>query len=375
MQFKKIPGLEEVKMRLREAVNSGRIAHAQLFGGPEGNAGIALALAYTSYLFCKNRTSEDSCGECPSCQKIAIHSHPDVHFSYPIMLSKTNKVATSTDVLPVWRTALQENMYLSINQWYKLQGEDNKQGIIGTEESQHILKKLTLKSFEGDYKVLLMWLPEMMNTTAANKLLKVIEEPPEKTLFILISAHPEELLPTIISRTQLLKVRKFTDDEIITELKNRGTEGNAQETASLSDGSMAKAIELSGDDTQTNQFFQLFVDWMRICFKRDVPASMSWVEELTALGKETQKAYLIYSLEMLRKSLLANVSSGAMLKAPKAQYDFLSKFSPHISLNDLPVISGHLNEAHYHLERNANPKILLLDLTLKMFATFKKAGK
>ncbi|MFN3916873.1 MAG: ATP-binding protein [Flavobacteriales bacterium] len=373
MQFKDISGYDEVKLLLRDSVNQSRIAHAQLFAGPEGNAGLSLALAYISYLFCSNKTQEDSCGQCASCQKIKSLSHPDLHFSYPIMLSKTDKVAISTDAIMQWREALKENAYMAINQWYKYFGSDNKQGIIANEEAGDIFRKLSLKSYEGGYKVLLMWLPEMMNAAAANKLLKILEEPPDKTLFLLVSAHPEELLPTITSRTQLVRIRRFNDEEIITELQKRGVDGaTSVELATLSDGSMAKAMALYNDNAEAQHFFDLFVRWMRICFKRDVSDSLNWVEELAKHGRETQKAFLVYGLEMLRKSMAAKLTQGEMLKAAPSQLEFLKNFAPHISLSNLPNITKFLNDAHYHLERNANPKILFMDLTLKMFATFKK---
>ncbi|MFN7013856.1 MAG: ATP-binding protein [Bacteroidia bacterium] len=269
MLFSEIPGHIEEKQRLIRSVKDNRVSHAQLFLGPVGSGNLALALAYAQYIACENKQAEDSCGECLSCKKYAKLIHPDLHFVFPInKIEDDKKAITSDKFLETWRSTVLDNPYIDINKWNIALGIEQKLTIINVEEADAILKKLSLKSFEGGYKILIMWMPERMNIASANKLLKIIEEPPDKTLFLLVANNHEDLLPTIISRLQLIKIYPFKDEDIIETLKKQFniSDEQAKRIAFLSEGSLLSALELAQPDGENadKEFLNYFIEWMRM---------------------------------------------------------------------------------------------------------------
>ncbi len=371
MYFNNIIGQEEAKHHLLQTVKEGRISHAQLFLSPQGTGGLPLAIAYARYVLCSNKQEQDACGQCPSCVQLDKLAHPDLHFAYPVVLS--SKVKVSDDVLPAWREAVLERPYMSANWWYEQLGEDKKQGVLGVAESAEIVRKLALKSFEGGYKVMIIWMAELMNTAAANKLLKIIEEPPEKTLFVLITENHEDILPTIISRTQLLKLNKIKEPTIATALQQayglEVTEANA--FARLAEGSYFEAGKLVEEREEENQNFVQFRDWMRICFRRDVGEAIRWVDSMAGIGREKQKSFLRYGLHIFRQCIVGNYGDEQLVRLNGTELEFSKKFAPFLNGNNMVALVEEFDTAHYHIERNANPKILFLDLSFKVFKLLK----
>lgn len=351
-----------------------RISHAQMFLGKEGNGGIPMALAYARYILCENRTEADACGTCRNCIRMDKLEHPDVHFSFPVQLV-SKKVDCSDDVVNSWREMILENPYFSTGDWYDKQLGNKKQGTIGTKEAESIVKKLSLKSFEGNYKILIMWLPELMNISASNKLLKIIEEPPAKTLFLLVSENSDRIITTILSRTQLVKVLPAKEDEIAQYLADRYEISIEEATnfAHLAERNVAEAIHLIKHSESSSFNIENFVQWMRICYKRDVAETINWVDGIAKAGREDQKSFLKYCLQMFRNAIVGHYTGGETVTLTAEQSAFLKKFAPFINHNNIVPLSEAIEEAHYHIERNANPKIMFLDVSLKIFLQLKKA--
>jgi DNA polymerase-3 subunit delta' len=363
MQFSKIVGQQQLKESMIQSINEGRISHAQLFLGPEGNGALPLALAYMQYLFCKQRTPTDSCGTCPQCVKISKLSHPDVHFVYPLSLSKD--VEKSSDVFPKWKEAFLQNPYMSISDWMEFLEAENKQMVIGVGESKDILHQLSMTSYEGSYKVMIMWMAEKMNLVAANKILKILEEPPDRTIFILITENTQ-LPVTILSRTQVTKVPRITEQEMTAALiSNLGlTEDNALYVAQASEGNYRVAQILAGEKEDSEFYSQKFQEWMRVCLKLNGEKLSEWIMEISGIGRERQKQFLSYSIKLIRQSLL--MGTEFPIRARQSEEEFLTKFSPFVPLESGAQIAEELSRAYHAIERNANPKILLMSLSLKI---------
>lgn len=365
MLFREIIGQSAIKERLVRSVKEGRISHAQLFLGPEGSGSLALAIAYAQFLSCKNRSENDSCGECSSCVKYNKLVHPDLHFVYPIALSKD--VRTSTNVAAEWRNALLDNPYITLFNWFEQLSAENKQAVIGVEESAEILSKLSLTTYEAEYKIMIIWLAEKMNPAAANKLLKILEEPPDKTLFLLVCESEDQLLRTIVSRTQLIKIMKISDADLIkTLVEQHGLSVEAAEkTAHLADGNFAEALSLINENENAGQNLASFQKLMRASLRFNPKEVMSWIDEITAAGRERQKNFLNYALHIMRESMVLNYGDIALVKLGADEQDFVKKFSPFIHSSNIERFVEELNKAHYHMERNANAKILFMDLAFK----------
>ncbi|MGL5890488.1 MAG: ATP-binding protein, partial [Bacteroidia bacterium] len=298
MFFRDIIGQQDVKQRLVQTVAGNRVSHAQLFFGPGGSGTLALAFAYSRYVHCTNRGADDACGECPSCTKYNKLVHPDLHFVYPVALSKDVRV--STNVITEWRQAFLENPYLTLDEWFGKLEAENKQAVIGTEESGEILKKLSLTTFEGEYKIMIIWMAEKMNLQAANKLLKILEEPPDKTLFLLVTEGEDQLLRTIVSRTQLVKVRRISDNDLRDALVQRHglSAEDAAKMAYQADGSYAAARLLLDRNENAAFYLAAFQKWMRASLKFDAQKVIASVDELATIGRERQKQFLGYSLDL-----------------------------------------------------------------------------
>jgi len=382
MLFKDIVGQEQVKQRLIKSVKEGRIPHAQLFIGPEGTGKLALAIAYAQFISCQKKGDDDSCGVCPSCHKFIKLIHPDLHFVFPIILS--DKKSDSDDdkgpsgklsdaFLMHWREALLSNAYITETDWYEMIGAENKQGIIGTTESSDVIRKLSLKSYESDYKTMIIWLPERMNQQAANKLLKLIEEPPLNTTFLMVSENPTQLLKTILSRTQVIKIPPIHRDSITEALVNRYQldSSKAGEISRLSNGSFQKAISLVSVDTE-NQYFPFFRQLMRLSYSNDVLGLLDWANEVASLGREQQKELLSESLRLLRESLMLNMDLEDISYLAGDEVDFGKKFSPFINKSNVYQIFTEFNLAIDHISRNGNPHIIFTDMCMKLVKLINK---
>jgi DNA polymerase-3 subunit delta' len=381
MKFSDIVGQEPLKNRLKRTVSENRVSHAQLFLGPEGSGKLALALAYAQYINCRNRTPEDSCGECPSCRKYSRIIHPDLHFLYPINSTKeiTGTKILSTDFIIPWREfLLQNNYYVSLPDWFEKIGIEKKQGFINAEDADSINRTLAYKAYEAEYKVMIIWMVEKMNITSANKLLKNLEEPPDKTLFILISENQEQIIATILSRAQLIKIPKIPDADIQLALERDHdiAPAEAVKIARLSDGNFTAALMIAGktgsgtDSLEAErERFTIFRDWMRRCFTiagnlKDYDKLQETIPLLIGDGsREKQKEMLTYSLDMFRICLQYNVGNHQLVKLYGEELEFVQKFSTFIHPRNINHFEEEFNRAIFHIERNANAQIVLTDLS------------
>jgi len=370
MLFKQIAGQEKIKNLLIKSAKDSRISHAQLFLGQEGCGNLALAIAFAQYINCTNKLENDSCGQCNSCLKYNKLIHPDLHFVYPVASTKDiSKNPVSDDFLQNWREVILENPYLNLNTWYETIGMENKQGNIGKDESVNIIKKLSLKTYEGDYKIMIIWMAEKMNDSCANKILKILEEPPENTLFLLIVESTELLLPTILSRTQILKIPKLSEKEIIDYLvkKYKKDADSIEKAAHLSNGNLARAIKLIEIDQKDTENHERFVELMRISFKKNIFEIMQWIDNMSTLGREGLKRFFEYALRMTRENYLMNLKLEKIIYMDNVEADFSKKFHVFIKTGNIKQIADEFTKASTHIECNAYNKIVLLDMALKLF--------
>lgn len=374
MQFKEVVGNKAIKKALLHEVKAGRVSHAQMLLGPEGAGKLPLAIAFAQYLLCDTPTKIDSCGECPNCLKMESLVHPDLHFVFPVVASKANKVGSSKDRIKEWNEFVQRQKYFNLKQWQQFLDEMGKNAAIGVEESRQILKRLALKSYSGKYKIMIIWLPEKMNAQSANKLLKLLEEPPEKTLFFLVSNSAEYILPTILSRTQIIRIPALQTDDIQTYLKQKYQvdEAVANSAASLSQGNMAEAIEIIQGSKSQHLFFDLFVKMMRAAYTANPIELMNVSDEAAGLDKENQKNFVKYGLHIFRESIILNYMKGELVNLRDEEADFLGKFARFINNQNISELMEEFNASHYHLERNANAKILFADMMIKLTKLIKK---
>ncbi|MEJ6981153.1 hypothetical protein WG906_11865 [Pedobacter sp. P351] len=367
MQFSEIVGQQEVKQHLIQSVIENRVSHAQLFLSPEGSGGLALALAYAQFLSCENRLPDDSCGECSSCRKYNKLIHPDLHFSYPFFAK--HKEDTSLTFIEEWRDAFLTNPYLNLDEWRSQLDAENKQANINIAECHQIIKKLSMKQFEAEYKVLIMWLPEHLDK-AGNSLLKLIEEPPQKTLFLLVAQNQDQILNTILSRTQLIKIHRLSDKDVTEFLINKGfTDDQAIRIAYLSEGNLQTALTLSKEENNNN--FGIFSDWLRTCFTNKGLQAIEFSENAARFGRENQKNLLKYGMKLLREVMMILSGADKLVHLPGNEKEFVVNFSKTLNLAKAEAIINELEKAHYHIERNANPKILFLDVSLQFIKILK----
>ncbi|SDI40120.1 ATP-binding protein [Mucilaginibacter sp. P25] len=363
MQFKEIVGQEATKQRLLNTVSENRVSHAQLFLGPEGSGSLALAVAYAQYLSCEDKQPGDSCGACSSCRKYQKLMHPDLHFSYPFFAK--HKDDTALTFIEQWRGALTANPYLSLDIWRGYLDAENKQANINIAECHQIIKKLSFKPFESEYKILILWLPEYLDKEG-NALLKIIEEPQPNTLFLLVAQNQDQILNTILSRTQLVKIPALEYDEIKEHLisAHHQTEEAAAEIAYLSNGNMTEALAMLQQDNKS--YHELFVQWLRYCFGNKGIEVMAFVEQFAKMGRENQKNFLRYGTSFIRECCLLIAGAGSLVHLPAKELDTAQKMSGVLSIGKSQMIIDELEKAHYHVERNANPKILFLDVSLQI---------
>ena len=373
MYFKDIIGQESSLRMLRSAVAEGRIPHAQLICGSEGTGKLAIAIAYARYLCCTHRNGEDACGECPSCKKFDKLAHPDLHFTYPIYKKDSNKAPLSDDFVEKWRQAVAENPYMSLNQWMDHIGTENQQGLIYASQSEEIIRKLTLKSSERSYKVMIIWMAEKMNTECSNKLLKMIEEPPTQTIFLLVAENPDLLLPTIQSRVQRLTLRPIEEDIVARALSERYglADADARQIAHASAGSWLHAVETIHLGNRSKEHIELFMTLMRKSYARDLKGMRQWADTVAGMGREPQKNFLIYCQRMIRESFICNFHRPEINYMNADETTCTSRFAPFVNEKNIFGIMEELSEAQRHIEQNVNAKMVFFDLALKMIMLLK----
>jgi DNA polymerase-3 subunit delta' len=375
MHFSEILGQTHIKNHLTRSADLGRIPHAQLFIGPEGSGTLPTAIAYAQYILCHNQNGENS-GENESCNlKFQKISHPDLHFIYPtVTTEKVDKKPKSIDFITDWRQFVTQNPYGGLFDWYAVLGVQNKQGEIRVDDAQEVLKSLALKSYEGGYKIMIVWMADKMNSAASNKLLKLLEEPPEKTVFILISENEEDIIQTIRSRCQVLHFNGLNEQVIADALISQKQIEPKQATkiAHQAQGNYNKALQLLTDDSEEFPFEQWFVVWVRAAFKaKGNPAVIAdliqWSEQIAALGRETQKKFLQFCIDLFRQALMYNYETPNLVyMEPTVDKFSIAKFAPFVNGNNIHEIFQELSEAIYHIERNGNAKIILTDLSIKL---------
>ena len=374
MLFSEILGQEHIKSQLTKSADFGRIPHAQLFVGAEGSGTLPMAIAYAQYLLCQNTNGENNQGNEACNLKFKNLSHPDLHFVFPVATNdKVKSHPVSKHFMEEWRQLIDKQPYGNLFDWYRLLGIDNKQGQIGVDEAQDIVKALSLKSYEGGYKVMLIWMAEKMNNSAANKLLKLIEEPPNKTVFIFIAEDEEQIINTIKSRCQVLHFPPLAEAIIKNALmaNYQIPDADATKIAHQANGNYNKACDLVYSDSEDTQFEEWFVFWIRSAFKAKGNKSaihdlISWSETIAKTGRETQKQFLTFCLDFFRQALLLNYSAEKLVfMEPKTGFS-IEKFAPFVHGNNIMEISSELQDAIYHIERNGNSKIILTDLSIKL---------
>ena len=381
MRFCDIIGQETEKRQLRQAVLEGRIPHAQLFAGPAGVGKLALALAYAQYVSCPNHDEHDSCGTCPTCLQFNKLQHPDLHFVFPIIKGDDGDVCDA--FADKWRGLLTEQRYFDIDDWYRVLGTETKQGMIYEKESGEIMRKLSLKSFSGGYKIMIIWQPEKMNVTCANKILKLLEEPPTKTLFLLVSEHPEQLLSTILSRVQEVRVPRLSEADIAVGLQTVYTwlsDQEAKTVAHMANGSYLAALKIMSESEESKGYFDDFVALMRNAWlvgqKKDYSALLKlrqWSYDMadSKVGREKQKAFLQYAQRQIRENYIYNFHCADMNYQTEAESQFSSKFAPFIHDSNVERMMNELGKAEQQIAQNGNAKIIFFDLCLQMIVLVK----
>ena len=371
MRFSKIPGLSHEKKRLVDSFNSNTIHHAMLFVGQRGSANLSLALAFATYINCKSR-GDDSCGLCSSCNKMDKLIHPDVNFIFPVApTAKINKEIISDKFIESWRSSVIESPYLTVEDWFEIYGFENKQPNISKDEVRNLVKKLSLKPFESVFKINIIWLPEYLNISTANAMLKILEEPPGSTLFFIVTNNHQKLISTIRSRVQLFKVKRFSDEDMkeYLSLSKNVSESEVDQAIYLSDGDLNKAEKyLYASNSEDLEKIKV---WMRSCYTQNFQEINSQVEWFNSLSKIKKRTFLIYSLKLMREALVSGIDE-SLSKISDGEMSFISKFRTTLDSDDFEEIIIFLDESIRFLDRNANPKILFLDLSIKISNLFKK---
>jgi DNA polymerase-3 subunit delta' len=370
MNFSQIPGQKDIIEKLLRSVHEERVSHAQIFAGNEGCGSLALALAYARYISCENRSEHDSCGTCKSCVKYEKMIHPDLHFVFPVIKGKKATDPVSDHYLEEWREFVKSSPYFTLNYWLDTIDVGNAQGMIFASEAAEIIKKLSLKTFESDFKIMIIWLPEKMHQATANKLLKMIEEPPEKTLFLLISVEPDKVIPTILSRCQMVKIPSFKAGDIEKYLVQRFgiTHEKASDIARVSTGSITRAVELCEYEESSLSNLDTFKRLMRFAWKRDIISLIDWSEEIATTGREAQKNFISFALRLLRENLmltLGQMKNNLVFLAGEEEA-FSGNFHPFIKQQNIYSLTDEFNTGYSHIEANGNAKIIFLDLALKV---------
>ncbi len=374
MFFKDIIGQKGVKERLTRSVKEGFIPHAQLFCGPEGIGKFPLALAYAQYLNCENRTDDDSCGKCPSCVKYNHLAHPDLHFVFPIVKKAAKKKEVCDDYISEWREFVKNSSYFNLGQWLDHIDAENSQGLIYAKESEEIIRKLSLKIYEAKYKIMIIWLPEKMHESCANKLLKIIEEPTDNTIFLLVSDMPDNIITTIQSRCQRINIHGIDENDIVQALESEYniTPEDALSVAHLANGSYLKALETISLNEEHKFFFNLFIQMMRASYARNIKEIKAIGNELGGIGRENQKSFLIYCQRMIREYFISNMKQPDIVYMAQDEANFGIRFAPFVNEKNIIGLMNELALAERHIEQNVNAKMVFFDLCLKITMLIKQ---
>ena len=377
MRFADIIGQESLKRHLAESVDKGRISHAQMFSGAAGVGTLPLAIAYAQYLNCQNRHNGDACGECPSCQQIAALAHPDLHFVFPVNKQgkKAGEVVLSGEFMPLWREVIAETGgYFTPQQWYdRLDLGKTLKGLITAREADEIIRRLQFKSFQSEYKIMIIWQPEAMNDEAANKILKILEEPWEKTIFLLVSERPDLLLPTIISRVQEVAVPKLEIGDLI-PLAAEGDEQRRRNLARLAGGDLIEMRALAGgeEDAVKAESFELFCSLMRLSYNDKHLELIDWAEEVAALSREQQRAMLRHAARLLRESYMLHAGLGRISYLWGGEAEFCNKFAPFIGNQNVEFILNEIETAMRQVSQNGNARIIFTHFALAVSKTINR---
>ena len=373
MLFSDIIGQELIKEQLRQTVRAQRLPHAQLFSGAEGVGKLPLALAYAQYINCENRSEQDSCGVCPSCVKFNKMVHPDLHFVFPIVKNEAKKMTVCDNFLADFREAILTNPYVTITTWLNQIG-DGKQGQIYTNEGDEIIRKLNLKTYESDYKIMIIWEPEKMHESCANRVLKIIEEPPPKTIFLLVSDTPDEIIGTIQSRLQRTTIPPISELELVQHAQKTYTlpTDELQLLSRMAQGSWShmQALVEQTDEMKIN--FERFVQMMRFSWALNIKELRPWVDELVAAGREEEKRFLQYAQRMIRENFVLHLQQPTLNYMSQQEQAFAQKFSQFINERNILDMMNELALAEAQIEQNGNGKIILLDLSIKLYRLLKK---
>ena len=367
MKFGDVIGQEEIKQRLRRMVSEDRVPHAMMFCGPQGSGKMALAVAFASYLLCRDRTDGDSCGACRQCAMTGKLAHPDLHFSYPVIRPSgtgSEHKMSSDDFADEWRRMLSQGVYFTMDQWLAEMNAANQQALMGVGESDLLIRKLSLKSSQGGYKVVIIWLPERMNAECANKMLKLLEEPPAETVFVMVCEEPEKLIETIRSRAQRIDVRRIDDASIERALvERRGIDTDAaHRLARAANGSWLTALEELDADNEKRQFLDLFISLMRLAYMRKIKDLRKWSETAAALGREKQRRMLAYFMRLVRENFMYNFHNPQLCYMTRDEENFARNFAPYINEANVIEMSELMNRAMRDIGQNANAKIVLFDM-------------
>ena len=376
--FDNIIGQKEYIASLRTAIDNNRLPHALLISGNEGTGGLALAYAAAQYLICPHRHDGDACGQCPQCLQLGKLQHPDVHFVFPVVRKKNQKEAPiSLDYMGEWREAFLNDHYLTLNAWTTMSSEENKQAGIFVAEANNIIKTLSVKPFESDYRVMIIWLPEKMNEETANKLLKIIEEPNDMTHFFFVSQEPERIIGTIRSRVQRINLPPIADVDIQQALVSRFDcpQEKAIDYARMSHGSYVEALKLLHDDEERSFYFTKFCEMMRLSYAKKLFDMKEWSEELSGIGRERQKAYLQYAQQMIRENFIMNFNTPSLNYLNESERTFSSRFHVFVNHNNVAGIMDELALAEKDIMQNVNAKMVFFDLSLKLIMLLKSANK
>jgi len=366
MQIAEVIGQQDVKKHLAEMISLNRLSHALLFTGKEGCGALPLALAFAQYIMCESPSPADSCGICSACKKAGALVHPDIHFSYPVIPKKSGDKPVSTDYITEWREFYTQLPYGNVYDWLQFIGAENRQGNITAQECNEIIHKLSLKSFESEFKILVMWMPEYLEKEG-NKLLKLIEEPPANTIFILVAENESIVLPTIVSRTQLVKIPPVGVESIEAQLvlKAKITKEQARQIASVSGGNYRESLQImqhAGEDWQS-----LLRDWLNAIMKSGPVSQVKWIEEMSKHGREKQKQFLRYFNHLLGQAIKIQVLQDAELPIPDNEKDFALRLNKMAGIEQQRAMIEELDKASYYIERNANAKMLFHALTIRLY--------
>lgn len=372
MFFKNIIGQESTKLQLIQSVKNGIIPHAYLFCGQAGTGAFPLAFAYARYLNCKERTDTDSCGRCPSCMKFNELVHPDLHFIFPII--KDQKRTICDDYLPEWREFLSTHIYFDLNMWLSHMDAVNKQAMIYAKESDDIIHKINLRIYEAEYRVLLIWKPERMHITCANKLLKIIEEPPKNTIILMVSEEPDHILGTILSRSQRLNIGPIQTDALaktIETVYNQATE-DAKAIAHMSHGNYLTMVETINVSEENNLFLEQFIRIMRNSWAKNVKEMKRFSEDMAVIGRERQKNFLAYCQHLIRENFIYRFQSPDINYMNQAEKAFSIRFAPFVNERNIFDLLEVLSDSEKHISQNVNAKMVFFDMALHITVLLKK---